>query len=282
MDWKLHPPGAHFQTPGLLGLSPPGAPLSLREHTDTLRQLLTPGPIGHNPWNEDVAREAFFRALLAAQIDARTSAGSKQILELPKGERRGIADGEEMHKDVAPLFNRMWDEILKAFKERKGAAKNDSIGVASAYRSAARDNRAWYRAMGKLYLEATRAKRLATGEAFGYGPKSLDIIFKHMNGLKAPAGYSGHTHGIAADLTTRENGRVWEVISSYEHQIGWQTTWLYKWLVDNAGKHKFYQLRSETWHWEYHADKVPVTCYGADVPIKGDGKSGGRKVKKRS
>ena len=275
MDWKLHPPGAHFQTPGLLGLSPPGKPLSLREHTDTLSQLLTPGPVGHNPWNEKVAREAFYRALLTAQINARE--GKKPIWGLPDTELKKVTNDKYMHKDVAPLFNKMWDEIEKDFKARKGAAKGDSIGVASAYRSAADDNKAWHNAVGSIYLGATRAKRLRTGEAFGYGPKSVDIMFKYMNGLKAPAGYSGHTHGIAADLITRENGQLWRVISQYEHQLGWQGTWLYKWLVANAGKHKFYQLRTETWHWEYHAGKVPVTCYEANVPIEG----GGRKVKMR-
>jgi hypothetical protein len=140
MDWKLHPPGAHFQTPGLFGLSPPGRPLSLREHTDTLSQLLTPGPIGHNPWNEGVAREAFIRELLATQIDNRKRHGSQQILELPRGERGRVAINLWMHKDVAPLFNKMWDEIEAAFKKRKDAASGDSIGVASAYRSAEQDN----------------------------------------------------------------------------------------------------------------------------------------------
>jgi len=161
------------------------------------------------------------------------------------------------------------------FKARKDAAKGDSIKVHSAYRSAAEDNDAWYHAVLRVYPPATRARRLKTGEAFGLGQRSLDIVFRHMNGLKAPAGYSGHTHGIAADLETIEKGVKWQVISSYDHQVGWQKTWLYQWLVDHAGKHKFYQLRTETWHWEYHEGKVPDGCYGANVVI------GDRKVKRR-
>lgn len=267
MDWKLHLPGAHFQTPGLLGLSPPGKPLSLRENTDTLSQLLTPGPIGHNPWNEDVARQAFIRELLTTQINDRKKRGSQQILELPRGERKPIADDHEMHKDVAPLFNKLWDEIREAFKKRKDAAKGDSIGIASAYRSAEQDNRKWYGVLPK-YLRDTRAKRLRTGEPFGYGPKSLDIVFKHMNGKKAPAGYSGHTHGIAADLKTTYNGQSYTANTDVNHQKGWQGTWLYKRMVEIAGKHKFYQLVTETFHWEYHAGKIPNSVYGAGVKIE--------------
>jgi hypothetical protein len=57
-----------------------------------------------------------------------------------------------------------------------------------------------------------------------------------MNFKKAPPGFSGHTHGIAADLKTTDNGREFTVNSNVEHQRGWQKTWLYKWLVANAWK----------------------------------------------
>jgi hypothetical protein len=106
MDWKLHPPGAHFQTPGLLGLSPPGRPLSLREHTDALSQLLTPGPIGHNPWNEKVAREAYIRALLAKQTAARGE--KKPIWGLPDEELKPVPNAKRMHKRSAKPTQGWW------------------------------------------------------------------------------------------------------------------------------------------------------------------------------
>ena len=95
-------------------------------------------------------------------------------------------------------------------------------------------------------------------------------MFHAIEGKKAPAGFSGHTHGIAADMTTTEVGTVWTVNSDYEHQVGWQKTWLFKWLVENASQYDFYQLKKETWHWEYH-DKEPAKndqCWGGSIPIK--------------
>jgi len=264
MDLKLRAPGAHFRTAGPLGLSRSGGPLTLRSNVDSLSEILTPGPIGHNAWNERAAHVAFSRALLAKQIESRQARGSKQILGLPKSELRSVPDGQEMHKDVAPLFNKMWQEIEAAFKARKNATTGDLIQVASAYRSASRDNDAWWRYFPG-YLKKTESKRRKTGEAFGLGPRSLNIMFEFMNGKKAPAGYSGHTHGIAADLTTREKGHTWGIDSAPTNQAGWQKTWLYQWLVANAGKHKFYQLKTETWHWEYHEGKIPSQCWGASV-----------------
>jgi hypothetical protein len=86
-----------------------------------------------------------------------------------------------------------------------------------------------------------------------------------MNANKAPPGFSGHTHGIAVDLTTTEKGQTWTVNGNPSHQLGWQKTWLYGWLVNNAWKHKFFQLKSETWHWEYHQDDPPRQCWAGQV-----------------
>jgi hypothetical protein len=108
--------------------------------------------------------------------------------------------------------------------------------------------------------------RLRTGDE--YGPKALRIIFDFSNRRKAPPGFSGHTHGIAADLTTVESGHSWVVNSAYDHQVSWQKTWLYQWLVANAWKHKFYQLKSEAWHWEYHAGTPPSQCWGGQVKTR--------------
>ncbi len=184
-----------------------------------MSQLLRPGPIGHNPWNEKVALEAFIRALLAKQIKSRRRHGSKPVWGLPDEDLKPVADRKQMHKDVAPLFNKMWDEIVAAFKKRKDLAKGDSIGVASAYRSAETDNNKWYSYLPK-YLRTTQQERMRTGEAFGLGPRSLEIVYRYMNGRKAPAGYSGHTHGIAADLRTTENGRSYTANADVGHQLG--------------------------------------------------------------
>ena len=245
-------------------------------------RLVLPAPLGSSAWHSGAAvnrsraqtqagssgavsaLDKFKKALIAKQVAAREAQGKKAVLEIPVADLKQI-NGEKdklLHKDVTVKFDAMWAEAHKEHANRTGAAKGDSIGVASAYRSAKDDERAWQGAFPKYYKN-TLKQREATGDEFG--SKSLDIIFRYMNGKKAPPGFSGHTHGIAVDLTTKENGKSFVVNSDYDHQLGWQKTWLYQWLVANAGKHKFYQLKSETWHWEYHAGRPPSQCWGGDV-----------------
>jgi len=101
------------------------------------------------------------------------------------------------------------------------------------------------------------------------GKRSLAIIFAFMNGKKAPPGFSRHTHGIAADLTTKEKGKEWVVNSNYGHQVGWQRTWLYQWLVDHAWEYDLYQLKTETWQREYHPETDhPEGCWAGKVKVQ--------------
>lgn len=172
-----------------------------------------------------------------------------------------------LRNDVAVSFDEMSKDMLAAYAGRSNPDPKDSIGVASTYRSADEDARAWEKAFKKHFARTAKARQ-ETGDELG--DKALNIMFHTINGKKAPAGFSGHTHGIAADMTTTQFGTVWTVNSDYDHQIGWQGTWLFGWLVENAAKYDFYQLKSETWHWEYH-DKEPAKgdqCWGGSVPIK--------------
>jgi hypothetical protein len=251
-------------------------------------RFVLPGPIGTPNWLEGVGvnrskahahrhaltrspeLEQFKKSVIALQVWMREHEKPPKtpVIKLEKSELRDIPDGKSLHKNVAPLFWTMWREIQRDHQARSDASATDTIGVASGYRSAEQDAVAWEGAFPKYY-RATLEKRLSTGNEFG--EKSVRIFVGHMNGLKAPPGFSGHTHGIAADLTTRENGQTWTVNSSYDHQVGWQKTWLYGWLVANAWRHKFYQLKTETWHWEYHKDDPPRQCWGgkvADRPVK--------------
>jgi len=95
MDWNLRPRDAHFRTPGPLGLSRGGKPLALHVSTDTLSQLLTQDPIGHNPWNEKVALEAFLRELKSTQISARS--GRTPIWGLPDEKLKPVNNLKKMH-----------------------------------------------------------------------------------------------------------------------------------------------------------------------------------------
>jgi hypothetical protein len=271
-------------------------PLGLQLHLDKIGyapnfrpfgqslRLVLPGPLGtpdwhiaagHNRGKEAKHRdppagktklEKFKQDLIAKQVASREKKGKKRVEGLTDGELGDIPRLEKykMRKDVALLFGAMWKEASEEFLSRVDGSPQDSIGVASTYRSVERDAIAWNNAFPK-YLKATREDRLATGNEFG--KKALQIIFDFMDHKKAPAGFSGHTHGIAADLTTREGGQVWTVNSDYAHQVGWQKTWLYGWLVAHAWKHNFYQLKTETWHWEYHPDGASGQCWDGKKTI---------------
>jgi hypothetical protein len=206
--------------------------------------------------------------LIAKQVANRKAQGQVAILGLPESELVHLTANpkQKMRKDVAKVFEEMWTAMNTERAALPEVSKSVSVGVASAYRDAKRDAIAWNNAFDGKYYRATLDERLATGDEFG--SKALDLIFHFMNGKKAPPGFSGHTHGIAADLTTTENGRVWTVNSDVGHQRGWQTTWLYKWLVGKAGKYKFYQLQTETWHWEFHEGEPPLnTVYGGRATV---------------
>lgn len=202
--------------------------------------------------------------LYAKQVGVRGGT-RKAIMGLPEGQRVTLKDIDgraEFAADVAPKFKEMW----QAMREARNIERPDvTVSVASSYRNAEQDERAWQKAV-RGYLTATKEARLATGDPFG--ETALEILFAWTDGKKAPSGFSGHTRGIAADLTTTEKGRTWTVISRREHQIGWQSTWLYKWLVEHAAEYGFLQLKKETWHWEYHETKSARGCYAGDVTIK--------------
>lgn len=242
-------------------------------------RLVLPGPLGTATSNlraeahpsahphlggSNPRLETFKKALIAMQVRARESEHppKRAVIKLEDSELRLIDKAKQMHKDVAPLFLKMWTEVHAAHKARTNSAAADSLGIASAYRSAEADMLAWQRAFPKYYSHTLEARQ-ATGDEFG--TLALRIIYQYMNWRKAPPGFSGHTRGIAVDLTTRDKGQTWTVNSDHGHQVGWQKTWLYGWLVENAWKHKFYQLKSETWHWEYHQDDPPRQCWGGHV-----------------
>lgn len=255
-------------------------------HSDGLpMRLVLPGPVGTPDWHiaaglsrslhlkhldppTGLSRlDKFKQRLIAKQVQYREDRGATRIEGLTKkqlGPIPGVAHFQ-MQKDIAVEFGNMWKALKKAYDARPDRSPRDSVGIASTYRSADEDGIAWLNAF-PIYAKATHEERLATGDEFG--DKALKIIFHFMNGKKAPPGFSGHTHGIAADLTTTEGGHKWQVISAYAHQIGWQTTWLYAWLAKHAWEFHFYQLKTETWHWEYH-EKEPTAgsqCWGGKVP----------------
>jgi hypothetical protein len=262
--------GGHFVLPGPIRLKSFGDDPWGVAGRNLLNLHLKPGPIlswaPRKDYNRALAQ--FKRDLIAKQARSREKHHKKAILGLEPEELGHILGDRklQMRKDVAEKFDLMWVAMKKDFMSPGGGSKGDSVGVASAYRDAEQDEVAWNKAFDKKYYNDTLENRLATGDEFG--SEALEIIFQYMNFKKAPPGFSGHTHGIAADLKTTDNGKEFTVNSNVEHQRAWQKTWLYKWLVANAWKHKFYQLQSETWHWEYHEGDPPLKeVFAGQAPV---------------
>jgi hypothetical protein len=228
---------------------------------------LKPGPIFSwvPPKDHKQALEQFKRDLIAKQVEDRKAKHRTPLLMLPDTELASIdMHNHKLRKDIAPRFLKMWDELVAAHRARPDKAPGDAVGVASAYRDATTDRIAWENAFRSTYYPQTLQARLKTGDEFGL--KALDIIFAFMNKRKAPPGYSGHTHGIATDLMTTQSGQSHGASAGRDSQLAWQKTWLYDWLVGHAWRHNFYQLKMETFHWEYHSDGAGKDCYAGDLP----------------
>jgi hypothetical protein len=216
--------------------------------------------------HDDSPKERFKQAYLDLQIKVRLAEGKQPIQGLPEGQLTWLRPrfpDQRMHNDVAPRFLKMWAALESdlAAARKAGdpeARKVVSVAVASTYRDASRDRQAWLGTIDK-YLRQTAAARAKLKDPYGH--EALRILFHFANGKKAPPGFSGHTHGIAADLHTVDDRGEWTVNSDPSHRDGWLRTWLYDWLSVNASKHRFFQLTTEEWHWEYHADSLPHQVY---------------------
>lgn len=103
----------------------------------------------HPPGNSPL--EKFQLALMDMQIKKREGHGRKAVQKLEDGELDDIPDKKKMRKDVAALFNKMWAEMKTDYKTRSHTSAGDSVGVASGYRSAEQDRKAWYNAFPKYY-----------------------------------------------------------------------------------------------------------------------------------
>jgi len=269
---KSHPhhfggEGGHFVLPGPLRLKSFGDDPWGVAGRNLLNLHLKPGPIlswaPRKDYNQALAQ--FKRDLIAKQVEDRKKKGRTALLMLPEAQLTPIdKDDHKLRKDIAPRFQEMWNELVAAHKARSNKAPGDSVGVASAYRDATADRIAWESAFRNTYYPQTLEARFKTGDEFGL--EALEIIFIFMNKRKAPPGYSGHTHGIATDLMTTQGGQRHGASAGRDSQLAWKKTWLYQWLVDHAWKHNFYQLKMETFHWEFHSDGPGKDCYPGDWP----------------
>ncbi len=175
-----------------------------------------------------------------------------------------VVEGKhELRKDAAKacrdLLSRARTDLLKAKEEGKPEAlRVTHIGIASAYRDPAHDFAAWQRAFRKHY-ESTKPIR-EKKEGGEHGRRAVAYMVEEMIPVKAVAGFSNHTSGIAVDFKTTDGKQ--ELGPDTDQHAAWRDAWFYKWLhaprnpgprngpaEQNAGE--FVQLVTEEWHWDY-------------------------------
>lgn len=209
------------------------------------------------PSRDDFMRDVYNRQVtlaLAAGVSYTGSVPDSNLAPLPSTDvlhGRGV----RMHRSVVPAITALLSAARSALATAKGkdpaARKVRGIRVRSGYRSAREQMSIWQREYSRYYRE-TRARRdtLVGGP---HGAAAVDFLADYINVRVFSPGYSPHQTGRTVDLTYQENG-VWAEASTAPADLArWQRSWLFTWLLDNAGSHGFAQNPSlnEPWHWEH-------------------------------
>jgi len=194
----------------------------------------------------------FRQAVLDAEIEHSKHRGKQYYPAVPDSELEVVEGRFKMRKSAAKDCRELLAAARAALEGDKkknddDATKTSSIGICSAYRDYNDDLRAWKNSFKKHYNEMIRSKKFVGQE---HSKEAQKHMVRVLIPLKAPPGFSNHSHGTAVDFQTSFGG-VNYVADSSQHD-GWRTTWLYKWLTDGNGKtYGFKQLVTEEWHWDH-------------------------------
>lgn len=220
---------------------------------------------------------AFMRRVYDAQVRNSLAAGKTYFTGLPENELRPVEGSDRMHKDAGDdcrwllLFAR---QELGRLQKEDPSKRPTTIGIASAYRSAAKDGIAWRSAFETQYdRHEGERKKFSSGP---HGDEAFRLLLGKMPGAKAAAGFSNHTYGRAVDFWTREviDGRPEELTAKTSQHALWRKSWFFKWLVadGNAAKYRFVNLSTEEWHYDHRMDlKLPR---GKEIPERAQAVSG--------
>jgi hypothetical protein len=169
-----------------------------------------------------------------------------------------IGAGHQLRKDAAPDMISLLakaNEDLKTAQDAGDALAQTvkSIGIGSSYRDTKRDFGLWDQYFEQYYNATQKTREAADGGE--HGARAVAIMVAHYTGSKAAPGFSNHTSGIAVDFTTTEGK---EALGSNKSQNArWKTSWLHKWLVDNAAKYNYEPLATEAFHWSHKIAEPP-------------------------
>lgn len=224
----------------LAGWKKPGQPV----------KLLAPG----KPHGFDTAEESrFMLEVFEAQRTFALKRMHKEFFPgLPEDELATVEGKHRLRKDAAAncraLLKAARDELQRLQTAQDAAALQvKAIGMASSYRDPTHDLRAWEKVFIKVFHK-TRADRAALSDG-ELGPNAVTLMVKRLVPIKAVPGFSNHTKGTAVDFSTTDKGA--DLGPSTSQSAQWREAWFYKWLRQHGGEHRFKQLATEEWHWDY-------------------------------
>lgn len=196
----------------------------------------------------------FMRKVYDAQL--RKSAATKEFYIGLSDEQLETVEGKfQLRKDAADACRSLLAQARTDLQQQKTmsdkkALRVKSIGLSSAYRSLTYDFDKWQEAFKTAYQETSMQRnKLADG---AYGKQAIQLLARDMMNRKATPGYSNHTKGLSVDFATFE-GKSRLTAKKAQNSL-WAKSWLYEWLVANAGKFRFEQLPSELFHWDYKGE----------------------------
>jgi hypothetical protein len=99
-------------------------------------------------------------------------------------------------------------------------------------------------------------RHLSCWDGGEYGGQAVRLMVNNISPLKAAPGFSNHSRGIAVDFFSVESGvlvqaRVGAHVDAVNKRF--EQSWLYHWLKKHEKTFGIHRIRTEAWHWEFHA-----------------------------
>lgn len=216
---------------------------------------------------------AFRERVLQAHTEASRKRKGAPIADLADTDQAPVTGtGICMARDAAAAAERLLSAARAALAEaqRTGhadALKTLGIAASSGYRNRAHQERLWKGYFDgsmrkpKGYYDETAAVRATLPEG-EHGDAAVDYMlrtFRIPDRIAAP-GYSNHQAGLAIDLLQKrvKGERIFNSTGTRSVRK-WESTWLFEWLLANAGAFGFERYRKEPWHWTYRSTNAEST-----------------------
>ncbi len=152
---------------------------------------------------------------------------------------------------------------------------NSRIGIASAYRSAARQFELWNSYFPGYFRDTADDRNELHGGSLG--DEAVKTLARYINKRIAVPGYSNHGNGLAIDFENYEGNEKLANSSKKSLTALWRQSWIWNWLITNAANYNFYQNTAidEPWHWEYRLAGETTEYYTSENELSDNAETAG-------